>query len=141
LANEEHITRLREAIAARDITTWNKWRQVRHIIPLLGWADLRGANLENANLREADLRGANLLEANLTGADLEKASLSKADIWGATLREANLRRADLWGASLRGADLAEAKGLSQGQVEKANADKHTKLPPDLQRPKHWEDLT
>ena len=139
MANEEHITRLREAIAARNITAWNKWRQVRHIIPLLGWADLRGANLENANLKEADLRGASLIEANLTGADLEKASLSRADLCGADLREANLRRTDLHGASLRRADLAGAKGLSQWQIEKANADKHTKLPPDLQRPHHWED--
>ena len=39
----------------------------------LSWADLRGANLSEANLRGADLRGANLSEANLRGADLSGA--------------------------------------------------------------------
>ena len=141
MADTGHFQRLREALAARDIAAWNKWREESYIIPLLGGADLRGANLENADLNETDLREAILIEANLTGADLEKASLSKADLCGANLSEANLRRADLWGASLRGADLAGAKGLSQWQIDKANADMHTKLPPDFLRPKHWEDLT
>ncbi len=85
MANEEHLKRLREAIAARNIAAWNKWREENRITPLLGRADLQGANLENANL----------LKANLTGADLEKASLPRADLWGANLREANLRGTDL----------------------------------------------
>ena len=73
-------------------------------------ADLRGANLSEANLRGADLRGANLSEANLRGADLSEANLSEADLRGANLRGANLgdadlRDADLRGANLRGADL------------------------------------
>ena len=142
MANEEHLKRLREAIAARNIAAWNKWREESYIIPLLGGAHLRGANLENANLKEADLRSAILIEANLTGADLEKASLSRADLWGANLREANLRGVDLRNAHLSRADLTEAKGLSQWQINQAKTNKDTKLPPDLQRPKHWEeDLT
>jgi len=51
---------------------------------------LRGADLQEANLRWADLRGADLQEANLRGADL---------------RWANLRWANLQGSDLRGADL------------------------------------
>ena len=61
-------------------------------------ADLRGADLQRADLRDADLRG-----ADLQGADLRDANLRGAD-----LREADLRDADLWGADLRGADLQRA---------------------------------
>jgi uncharacterized protein YjbI with pentapeptide repeats len=139
MANEGHFKRLREALAARDIAAWNKWREESHIIPLLEGADLTRADLENADLKEADLRSAILIEANLTGADLEKALLSRADLWGANLREANLSRATFWEANLSRADLTGAKGLSQGQIQAAKTNKDTKLPPGLQRPKHWED--
>ncbi|EDW3345497.1 pentapeptide repeat-containing protein [Salmonella enterica] len=61
-------------------------------------ADLRGANLFGADLRDANLRG-----ANLRGADLCDANLFGADLRGADLRDANLR-----GANLRGADLCDA---------------------------------
>ena len=64
----------------------------------LRWADLREADLREANLRWADLREANLSGANLYGADLCEADLSGADLYGADLREANLRWADLRGA-------------------------------------------
>ena len=65
---------------------------------------------EKCSLSEADLRGANLEEANLYGAYLTKASLTKANLYGAylvgaKLREANLRGADLSGAVLRDAEL------------------------------------
>ena len=65
-----------------------------------GRADLRGANLCNANLFGADLRG-----ANLCGADLCNANLRGANLRGANLRGANLFGADLRGANLRGANL------------------------------------
>ena len=47
--------------------------------------DLRGADLNEANLREADLRGADLSRANLREADLRGANLSRADLRGADL--------------------------------------------------------
>ena len=67
-------------------------------------ADLRGANLCEANLcganlREANLRGANLCEANLRGANLCEANLRGANLRGANLREADLREANLRGAN------------------------------------------
>ena len=68
-------------------------------------ADLREANLRGADLREADLHMADLREANLRGADLREADLHMADLRGANLRYANLRGANLRGADLRGADL------------------------------------
>ena len=51
----------------------------------------------------ADLRGANLSDADLRGADLSRAGLSDAN-----LRFANLSRANLSDANLRGADLSDA---------------------------------
>ncbi len=59
-------------------------------------ADLRGANLIDANLSYTDLRGANLIDANLIGANL-----SYTDLRGANLRGANLIDANLIGAKWR----------------------------------------
>lgn len=53
-------------------------------------ADLPGADLKKANLREADLRG-----AYLRGANLQEADLREADLQGAYLQEADLRGANL----------------------------------------------
>jgi uncharacterized protein YjbI with pentapeptide repeats len=82
---------------------------------LLARTDLRGADLEDANLawadltgahlEEADLDGANLKEAYLAGAHLEGADLSGANVKGAYLMRANLERAHLGGAHLEGAHL------------------------------------
>ena len=66
-------------------------------------ADLRGADLRRANLYDADLYGADLRDANLRGADLRRADLRDAD-----LRDADLRDADLCGADLRSANLCDA---------------------------------
>ena len=57
--------------------------------------DLRGADLNEANLSRANLRGADLSRANLREADLRGANLSRADLRGADLSEADLRGADL----------------------------------------------
>jgi hypothetical protein len=79
----------------------------------LGEADLSGAYLSGAYLREADLSGANLRWADLSGAylrwaDLSGANLRWADLSGANLGEADLRWADLREADLSGANLGEA---------------------------------
>ena len=72
--------------------------------------NLRGADLNGADLTRADLTGANLSEANLRWADLTRADLSGANLRGADLRWANLNGAnliwaDLCGANLNGANL------------------------------------
>jgi hypothetical protein len=74
----------------------------------LGGADLRGADLRDAYLRGADLRGADLRDAYLGGADLRGADLRGADLRDAYLGGADLRDAYLRGADLRGADLRDA---------------------------------
>ena len=67
-------------------------------------ANLSGADLSDANLRGADLSNANLRDANLSGADLSGANLRDAYLSGANLSGANLRDAYLRGADLSGAD-------------------------------------
>jgi len=74
-------------------------------------ADLSGANLRGADLHDANLRGANLRGADLRGAYLRGANLSGANLRDADLRGANLSGTDLRGADLRGANLSGALGL------------------------------
>lgn len=85
-------------------------------------ADLIGANLKGADLRGANLRGAYLIAANLKGADLRV-----ADLIGADFRDADLS----------GANLTDSIFLTQAQLNAAQGDGDTKLPPSLTRPTHW----
>ena len=89
--------------------------------------DYRGADLAGARLAKAGLAGANLRGARLLGADLSGADLTLADLTGADLRA----------ASLRGADLAASLFLTQSQLDAAQGDISTRLPPPLTRPAHW----
>ena len=63
-------------------------------------ANLRGANLSEANLHEANLREANLSGAELHWANLRGANLSEANLHGVYLSGADLQEADLRGADL-----------------------------------------
>ena len=74
----------------------------------LRYADLKYANLIDANLSDADLRYANLSDADLSYADLRYANLSDADLSYADLSDANLRYANLRYANLSDADLSDA---------------------------------
>ena len=88
---------------------------------------IRGRDLIGANLRGANLRGVNLRGALLIASDLQEADLRETDLIGADLRDADLR-----GANLKGSIF-----LTQVQVNSANGDIHTKLPPSLSIPEHW----
>ena len=74
----------------------------------LRYTRLPGASLQEASLVDADLSASQLQEANLFQADLRGASLLGARLNGADLREADLRGADLRGAKLEGARLEGA---------------------------------
>jgi uncharacterized protein YjbI with pentapeptide repeats len=89
--------------------------------------DYQGADLTAAGLSGADLAGANLRGARLIGADLGRAGLRLADLTGADLR----------GADVRGADLAGSLFLTQSQLDAAEGDTSTRLPPSFSRPAHW----
>ena len=90
--------------------------------------DYRGTDLIGANLSAADLRGANLRGAFLIGADLRGANLRLADLTGADLRDANLSGADLTGSLF----------LIQSQLDAAQGNAATTLPPAHNRPLHWQ---
>jgi hypothetical protein len=100
MANEEHVARLKEGVAA-----WNAWRK----------ENPDGANLRGANLGGADLGGADLMKADLIGANLSQANLGGAYLIGALLGDANLSGACLSGAYLNGAILINAN-LSQANL-------------------------
>ncbi len=87
--------------------------------------------------RGADLIGADLIGADLRCANLRGAYLIRADLRGADLRMADLTGADCRGADLRGADLSDSIFLTQSQLDAANGDTDTRLPPSLTRPTHW----
>ena len=92
----------------QGIEEWNRRRVNEEPIPSLARArlstPLSNANLRGADLREANLEGTGLVNADLAGADLREAKLSKAD-----LRQANLNGADLSDTRLREAQLSGAQ--------------------------------
>jgi|GEM_PF-2750775 hypothetical protein len=100
----------------------------------LGQADLREAQLIEANLHMADLCGAALTGADLERANLTGANLSGADLRGTNLAGANLLVADLHGALLQGANLTGARNLSRQQLLTALYDSSTLLEPTLAHP-------
>ena len=71
-------------------------------VNLHGWAP-RTRDLGNLYIKDCDLRG-----AQLDGVDLREANLTRSDLGGASLVGADLRAADLEGASFIGADLTGA---------------------------------
>jgi len=75
----------------------------------LSGTDIRGSNFSDADLRGANLSCANLSDANLSLAKLKKANLSQAILNGTKLTVAHLHNADLSGASLWDADLRRAQ--------------------------------
>jgi len=105
--NNEHVEILKSGVAE-----WNEWRKENHsVIP-----DLQGANLRGANLQGADLWNANLQDADLQGADLWNANLQDADLRGANLRGAYLSRADLLRSQYQISNLLH--GICWGELTK-----------------------
>jgi hypothetical protein len=79
----------------------------------LDGANLRDANLSGADLRYADLDGTNLRDAYLGGVDLRDTGLNgtnlrDAYLGGVDLHDTGVRYADLSGARLSGVDLRDA---------------------------------
>ena len=63
--------------------------------------------------------------------------MSGADLSEALLERANFAGARLGGANLSGASLAEARNLTQAQIDEALGDALTVLPEHLSRPAGW----
>jgi|GEM_PF-1623077 len=95
----EHYAKLKEGKDA-----WNTWRTEHPGLK----PNLRGADLQNANLTSFNLFKVNLANANLNGAILVSADLKAAILQGTKLINANLSQALLNNANLIGADLTDA---------------------------------
>ncbi len=108
---------------------------------LLKTSELVRAQARNPKRPKKISRGSVLIGAKLKGLDLRGANLSGALLIAADLRNADLRMsdfiADVRDADLSGADLTGSIFLTQAQVNAANGDTNTKLPPLLQIPAHW----
>ncbi len=91
------------------------------------------ADLSYADFTHADLRGANLLEAQLKGALLQNANFEETDLMWANLQGANLENTKLDGAYLHGTDLRETC-ITQEQIKLAYLDEDTQLPKGIIRP-------
>jgi len=78
-----------------------------------------------------------LYDSALIHKDNSVISLLNAPLSGADLSRAVLIRANLSEANLSEANLMTARYLTQEQIDKANGDETTKLPPHLHRPAHW----
>ena len=89
----------------------------------LSRVDLRGVflygRLSSAMFRHANLARGYMPGVQLDGADLEDADLREANLQGARLTAADLRKAHLQGANLRGADLRGAK-LQEAELDGAD---------------------
>ncbi|GAA3335515.1 pentapeptide repeat-containing protein [Curtobacterium citreum] len=90
-------------------------------------SEVPGVDLAGRDLRGRDAVGALFRNAMLIAADLRGVDLTHADLLGADLRDARLG----------GADLSAALFLTQPQVNAADGDGSTVLPPWLDRPAHW----
>jgi uncharacterized protein YjbI with pentapeptide repeats len=94
-------------IAVSIICRYIKQNAENHLLDL-SYVDMRGVNLDNANLERAILYKVNLTGASLNQANLHKAVLTAANLTGTSLREANLQQAIMGAANLTGADLSHA---------------------------------
>jgi hypothetical protein len=88
----------------------------------LRYASLNDAYLKKANLQQVNLEGANLQEANLEDANLQKAKLLHTNLKLAVLLGAKLQQADLSYAKLQGTILVQAN-LQEADLWSANLQK------------------
>lgn len=82
-------------------------------------ANLQGAELFLANLQSANLQGTQLQGANLQLTQLSNANLQGINFQGANLEKADFRRSNLNGANLNGANLV-LTNLQQTQLQGVN---------------------
>ncbi|CAK7074000.1 MAG: hypothetical protein DELT_03186 [Desulfovibrio sp.] len=91
----------------------------------------------NGKRADADCIGKSFRGRNLYGTDFSMSLLIAADFEGCALGKANFLGADMRGANIRGADLSQSLFLTQIQVNAADGDHATKLPPGLSVPTGW----
>jgi uncharacterized protein YjbI with pentapeptide repeats len=90
-------------------------------------AEWTAVNLSGSDLRWVDFSWSVLSEASFTEATLVASDFTKANLSGV-----NFYNANLIDARLTGVDLSETLNLSPKQVESAEIDRATQLPPYLE---------
>lgn len=98
-------------------------------------ADLSLTVMNRTNFARADLRDVNAYGAVFSSSNFAGADLTHASFVGAYLAGANLSGARLDGTNFSGAELGQARGLTQGQLNRACGDEATELPRGLQIPR------
>jgi len=124
-----------KTLAELDISAC--WQRVNALLLRTSELVRAGVRRKKTDFRGADLIGRNFSGVDLKGANLRGACLIRADLSGADLSLADLIGADLRGADLRATNLTTSLFLAQFQVNAANGDCDTGLPPSLSRPGHW----
>ena len=116
-------------LAKRGQRSLNKWRPLDFSGARLVGCEWSG-DFGRALFKEATLNDSNFIDAILPGCQFPDASLEKVKFYGADLAKCNFRMAVLRGAEFNGAnvrgadfkdaDLADAKGLTESQLQTAS---------------------
>ncbi|MGL5694966.1 MAG: pentapeptide repeat-containing protein [Peptostreptococcaceae bacterium] len=95
------------------------------------------SKVQNNFISGFDFIGSNLTKSNLLGANFAGALLIAANLKNTDLAGANLIGVDMRDTDISGADLSNSLFLTQSQINSANGDSKTKLPPFINRPPYW----
>jgi uncharacterized protein YjbI with pentapeptide repeats/DNA-binding XRE family transcriptional regulator len=126
ILNKQHL-----ALLKKGVQVWNRWRQKNpDILPQLSGldlctencSDLKGYNLDGADLTNIEGRYVSLKGASLVQANLEKANFKEVTLDYANLREAKLEGSKLEDVGLRYVDLTGAN-LSKASIKFADFQK------------------
>src|SRR5438105_4805199 len=121
------LPRIEDAPLILDATHKHQNRLPNWQPPMLQGSNLSKRDLSHRYLGQADLRNAQLANANFYMADLSGANLAGADLRDTILTGANFLIADLHGAILAGTNLLGVRNLTTEQLESAIYDSSTLL--------------
>lgn len=103
----------------------------------VSYSVFRRAHLEEVSFFNATMLEADFQDAVMTEAILSLVRAQRTSFLGAQLQGARLLNPQLAGANVRGANLSGADLLTLPQLEAADGDGSTVLPPSLLRPPRW----
>ena len=98
-------------------------------------ADLSLSVMNRTNFGHTDMRDVNAYGGVFSSSNFAGADLTHASFVGSFLEGANLSGARLDGTNFSGAELGRARGLTQGQLDRACGDGQTELPRGLRIPR------